>query len=882
LKKQRLLSILLVICLAVSMFSVTAGAIDVSNFKDVKESDWFYDYVKFVTSKGYFEGVSDTEFAPKDTMTRAMFVTVLARVEGVKVDNTKSAFSDVPANTWYTGAVTWAAQNKIVDGVADDKFAPNAAVTREQMCAIMERYITNCKKVVKGSAKVAAFNDVEEISDWAAKSVEYCRKLGLIDGFEDGSFRPTETSTRAQVAAVETRLCEVVVNEGSNPGPGPFIPDPTYTDYIFNAVDAAGQDSIALIREVLDSLANYTGITTLDTAVSVEDFAASAATNGGGSRPQSVTVNASLSSTLADEVISIATSYANRILGGTMSFNDVKTLVDNVIADIETEFGIDFDTDDRDAIVDAVYTYSLNKVTPIWDNFKGANGYYTGDITVTVPGAAPIVINVDDVNGVYYTGNTIAAATDIAVAIADQAFAHISDPAFYGNIDSNNDGWFEQINAAAEVILTFSAPANEYAEHTDYYNIYEYPFTFNMLLNGDGFVQYKYEGNISKVKFVISDEAQQDYDDAVAEAVSEALNDATVVSTVKEKVNEIIESYVDLTSGPLASMLPAEIGPSTRDTLETQISNAVKAWFTANSGLDLIGNADTGLEGSYFYEKFWNNNASAVRNDNALRNLELVLKSAIEVAIAQQVDDLYNQALAAVKSAAEGTTEFQDVVNSTVLTPTQKEEAKAAIYAAVAEEALKQSPFNLAAPVVNAATWENDFEVYARYVINFEVNAAAPTIADGQIVNAVADTIENHAYIALIEQATKIKKYDTMKDIVLGDLAYLLQNAEFQGIIASQGFGNYLVELADLCGDLPAGATLTFKQNGVVIANITSAQVAAIQSANTHVAVCNAIADLLNTTGLSALSLSTFEAGMDITAGYNGGEFTFGMVIAAE
>jgi len=881
-KKQRLLSILLVVCLAVSMFSVSAGAIDVSNFKDVKESDWFYDYVKFVTSKGYFEGVSDTEFAPKDTMTRAMFVTVLARVEGVKVDNTKSAFSDVPANTWYTGAVTWAAQNKIVDGVADDKFAPNAAVTREQMCAIMERYITNCKKVVKGSAKVAAFNDVEEISDWAAKSVEYCRKLGLIDGFEDGSFRPTETSTRAQVAAVETRLCEVVVNEGSNPGP--FVPGPSgpvYTDYIFDAVSAAGQDSVALVQDTITALANYAGITTANTAVSVDDFVASAATDSTGtSRPQQVTAHVTLSSTLAKEVISIATSYANAILGGTFTKADVKDIVDDVVDTVEAELGITLATADKTAIVEAVYTAGSNKVTPIWNHFKGANGYYTGNITVTV-GAASAVLNVNDTTGVSVAGSKRAAVKDIAVAIAKQAFANVNDPAFYGNIDSNNDGWFEQINAAAEVVLTFSAPANaDYAEHTNYYNVYEYPFTLNMMLDGEGIVQYKYDGG-ADVMLYISQANQDRYENAIAKAVSVALARPEVTTKIKNAVNAMIDPYVDLTSGPLASLLPAEVGPSVRAGLQTQLATAIKAWFYANSGISLTGGTDTGIEGSYFFEKFWNKNNSAVRNDTALTNLELVLQTTIETAINAKIDELVDQAFDAVKTAAEGTTEFQDVVNSTVLTPAQKDEAKAAIYAEVAEEALKQSPFNYTNPTVTAANWENEFTSYAHYVITIDVNAAAPTIADGQIVSTVSTYIENNAYMAYIEQATNIKSFDTMDDVVLGNIAGALTNATVQSYITAYDTDSYLVKIADKFDRIPAGATLTLKKNGTTVATVTSAQVAAIQGAATPAAVCNAIADLLNTTGISTLSISDFAGGMDVIANYKGRTVGFTLFIEA-
>ena len=862
-KKQRLLSILLVICLAVSMFSVSAGAIDVSNFKDVKESDWFYDHVKFVTSKGYFEGVSDTEFAPKDTMTRAMFVTVLARVEGVKVDNTKSSFSDVPANTWYTGAVAWAAENKIVDGITDTEFAPNAAVTREQMCTIMERYITNCGKTVEGKAKVDSFNDVEKVSSWAAKSVELCRKLGLIDGFEDGSFRPTETSTRAQVAAVETRLCEVVTNEGSNPGSGPsgpsgpVNPGTTYTDYIFNAVNAAGQDSVALVRDIIASLANYTGLTTVDTAISVRDFTANTATNGSGARPQSVVATATLSSALAREVVSIAISYARQIVGGTLSINDVKALVRDVLNDIEAEFGIDFSDIDRDAIVNAVYTYAMNNVAPIWANFNDGNGkYYTGNVTVTVPGAAPVVINVSDATGASFSGNKTATVKSVAIAIAKQAFQTISDPNNPHNIDANYDGWYEQVGAAANVIFTFSAPANDYAEHTDNF-AYEYPFTLLLKLDGQGLVQYKYDGG-ANVKLYISQANQDRYEAAVERAVSEALNNATVVNTLKSKLNDLINDYLDLTNGPLASQVPSSVGDTLRDEIEDTLKDVIKAWIEANAGLDLTGGPDDGIEGSYFYEKLWNNRDIG-RNDNAFNNLEI----AIRFAIANEVDAQFPNAVAELKAEVKDEVDTQEGAGTfDSLSAAEKEDA----YAEAVE--------SLGVTGVTASNWEAKFKDYLKAEIEASVD-----------FNGIRDTaisyIENNAYMTYIEKATNLKKFDTMDDVRLGNLATALQNTTLQGYINSFGASSYLVQVADLLGRLPAGATLTLKQNGTTVASISSAQVAAIQSANTPVAVCNAIANLLNTTGLSTLSISDFAAGMDVTVGYNSRTFTFGFVIEA-
>ena len=109
-------------------------------FTDVHETDWFYNDVLFVYEEGLFAGTSDTTFSPNAAMTRAMLVTVLYRLEGEPAVSGRSGFSDVTFNSYYEDAVTWAADNGIVNGTSITTFSPNANVTREQMAAILYRY----------------------------------------------------------------------------------------------------------------------------------------------------------------------------------------------------------------------------------------------------------------------------------------------------------------------------------------------------------------------------------------------------------------------------------------------------------------------------------------------------------------------------------------------------------------------------------------------------------------------------------------------------------------------------------------------------------------------------------------------------------------------
>ena len=245
-KKQRILSALLALCIVFSLVP-TALAEKADDFTDVSRSDWYYQFVDYVTSKGYFNGVADKTFAPADNMTRAMFVTVLFRFDGAKGDRSQSAFTDVAPGEWYTDAINWAAANRIVDGVGNGKFAPNDPITRAQMCTMIERYLALYKKAWKvtlpETGSVSVMVDESAIPAYALAAVKQCQRHGLVNGFEDGTFRPNELSTRAQVAAVIYRMSYLVqsakpdntpsVNPGGtvNPPVNPPVTAYTYALY---------------------------------------------------------------------------------------------------------------------------------------------------------------------------------------------------------------------------------------------------------------------------------------------------------------------------------------------------------------------------------------------------------------------------------------------------------------------------------------------------------------------------------------------------------------------------------------------------------------------------------------------------------------------------
>lgn len=236
-KKQRILSALLALCIVFSLVP-TALAEKADDFTDVSRSDWYYQFVDYVTSKGYFNGTSETTFAPADNMTRAMFVTVLFRFHGAKGDRSQSAFTDVAPGEWYTDAINWAAANRIVDGVGNGKFAPNDPITRAQMCTMIERYLDLYRKAWKvtlpESGSLSVMVDESAIPAYALAAVKQCQRHGLVNGFEDGTFRPNDLSTRAQVAAVIYRMSYLVQNAKPDNTPSVNPPvNPPVTAYTY-------------------------------------------------------------------------------------------------------------------------------------------------------------------------------------------------------------------------------------------------------------------------------------------------------------------------------------------------------------------------------------------------------------------------------------------------------------------------------------------------------------------------------------------------------------------------------------------------------------------------------------------------------------------------
>ena len=173
-------------------------------FTDVPENAWYYNSVKYVFENGLMLGVSDTEFKPLENITRGMFVTVLYRMENEPKINSQSTFTDIDG-AYYTDAVEWAHENKIVAGYSDELFAPEENITREQTAAIVYRY-SKFKEYDTDINDGLSYSDSSDISDYAKDAVIWNSKHGIMIGNEDNTFSPVSNTTRAQAAAVFERI----------------------------------------------------------------------------------------------------------------------------------------------------------------------------------------------------------------------------------------------------------------------------------------------------------------------------------------------------------------------------------------------------------------------------------------------------------------------------------------------------------------------------------------------------------------------------------------------------------------------------------------------------------------------------------------------------
>ncbi len=238
-------------------------------FTDVSIGDWFYNDLNEVYRIGLMNGVSENIFAPSGTVTRAMVVTVLYRMEQ-KTDSVSDmanasngvisgkVFSDVDADSWYAEAVAWGVKAGIVNGISDISFAPDRAITRQEMAALVYRFVkygesaslkneddkeaisilyddnlyeynlykdndklfglfadgdSRLESFADSDSRLESFADGADVADWAQDATAFCLEKGILNGTEDGNgsklLYPTRGLRRSEMAAITARICRI-------------------------------------------------------------------------------------------------------------------------------------------------------------------------------------------------------------------------------------------------------------------------------------------------------------------------------------------------------------------------------------------------------------------------------------------------------------------------------------------------------------------------------------------------------------------------------------------------------------------------------------------------------------------------------------------------
>ena len=198
-------------------FDVVNGVTAIARFPftDVVAGTWYYGAAAYAYNNGLFAGTTDTTFAPDMTMTRAMLVSVLWRLAGEPAPKGTNTFDDVPDGTWYTDAVTWAAENGVVAGIGNGRFDPDGSVTREQTAVILFNYAQSKGYDVSARADLSVFPDAGSVSGWAQDALAWANASGLISGAVRGTqtiLNPQGSASRAQVAMILMGYVEHVVN----------------------------------------------------------------------------------------------------------------------------------------------------------------------------------------------------------------------------------------------------------------------------------------------------------------------------------------------------------------------------------------------------------------------------------------------------------------------------------------------------------------------------------------------------------------------------------------------------------------------------------------------------------------------------------------------
>lgn len=183
--------------------SDTDGGEWINPFIDVYDNDWFYEAVKYNYINEVMTGTSSNTFEPHSSTTRAMIIQIIYNMQNQPETIFQGVFVDVNPNEWYADAISWGYLNQVIKGISETEYAPNEFVTREQLAVMLHRY-TGINEIVYGDLTV--FNDYEDSSAYAIDALQWAVATGLLQGDDKGNLNPTAQATRAEVATIMVRF----------------------------------------------------------------------------------------------------------------------------------------------------------------------------------------------------------------------------------------------------------------------------------------------------------------------------------------------------------------------------------------------------------------------------------------------------------------------------------------------------------------------------------------------------------------------------------------------------------------------------------------------------------------------------------------------------
>lgn len=214
---KKLLSTLLSVSLLLSLCVVPAFAAE--SFGDVNTEDYYADAIDWAYEQGLMSGVGGGNFAPRKSTNRAMLLTVLWRLESKPAATGANPFTDVASDEWYTEAVIWGSENKLIQGYGNGLFGPADTLTREQLVTILYRYAQFKGYNMETEGDLSNYTDAAGVADWAKPAMLWAVERKLINGVTDTTLAPQGDAIRGQLAVILNRLVVNVIEPGTETPP---------------------------------------------------------------------------------------------------------------------------------------------------------------------------------------------------------------------------------------------------------------------------------------------------------------------------------------------------------------------------------------------------------------------------------------------------------------------------------------------------------------------------------------------------------------------------------------------------------------------------------------------------------------------------------------